>query len=91
MRSTVGSSDTNIKREMILVEKFEYVMADIQDRIDEVFEELQDLTVELRSEDVYLADPDKYQEIDARATRLDGQLQELKWCRERLEKFLSNS
>lgn len=60
------------------------ILEQVKQRLDEVFYELQEKEVYLRSEP---DDPDQYQEADFAATRLDGRLEELKWFRDLLEKL----
>jgi hypothetical protein len=63
----------------------EQLLEIVKKRGDEVFEELMQKNELLRDEDFASSDPDKYQEVDFEATRLDGQLEELNWFRKLLE------
>jgi hypothetical protein len=67
---------------MVLMDK-EIMLAEIEERIDNVFAELQKQEDILREE---IIDPDLYEQADFSATALSGRLQELCWVRDLIKK-----
>lgn len=61
------------------------LMANVQKRLDTVFEELQEKNELLRNSDLYCSDPDEFAKTDEEANRLDGRLEELVWFKYKLQ------
>jgi hypothetical protein len=62
------------------------ILEQVKQRLDEVFNELQEKEDIIRNSDLHHTDPDKFVEVDFEATRLDGRLEELMWIRELLQR-----
>lgn len=62
----------------------DWLLDNLQQRIDTVFDELSEKYDLLRNSELYDLDPDKYQQVDIEATRLDGRLEELNFFKKLL-------